>query len=458
MNAPGPSILPVGRPDAGRPALDDLVRSCVECGLCLPHCATYLATGNEVQSPRGRILLLGEVVAGRLSARDPSVAAAFDRCLGCMACTAVCPSGIHEDLMTQIQRLGHEGTDPGKERVARWLDRPAILSILRRAATLARLLLRTALGVHWRRRLARAVAPLPRLARRLGTLPTGPGADRALLERIDALLARRGLPVPAPAPARPQHDVGDTGGPAPGAPIPSLAWFTGCADESLLPDTARRLRDLARALGARVDIPDGQGCCGALAAHRQDDGRAARLSRRNAEAFVGTAADTAIVVASSGCHRHLAHETSPLAGRVVDAVAAVESLLQRFPVPLATIPLRVAVHDPCHGRDGREPATAPRAVLGRIPGLQIVEPSEATVCCGAGGTYSLRHARLSATMGARKAGVLAATGCDLVVTTNAGCLGQIADGLEQRAEPVPVLPLTDLLWYAWRRGAGRESP
>jgi len=157
--------------------LDQLLRRCVMCGLCLPHCATYLASGDETLSPRGRLLLLGEVLQGRLPAREPAVARAFDLCLGCMACTATCPSGVAFDLVSHLQTLGRlANRRPGPDPVT-LLDRPWVLRLLRRAGAWSRCLLVRLLGADWRRRLQTAPPPVARLARWLGTLPTAPEKD-----------------------------------------------------------------------------------------------------------------------------------------------------------------------------------------------------------------------------------------------------------------------------------------
>jgi glycolate oxidase iron-sulfur subunit len=163
------------------------------------------------------------------------------------------------------------------------------------------------------------------------------------------------------------------------------------------------------------------------------------------------AGDAVLVAEAAGCALALRDYPAPVAGATRDAVEVLAGLA----LPqLAALPLRVALHDPCHLRHGLGVVAEPRLLLRRIPRLTVVEPEEAEVCCGSGGVYSLRHRALSAAMGRRKAEALARTGADLVVTSNPGCLGQIADGLALVAPELPVLPLTDLIWYAWRR-AGR---
>jgi len=409
-----------------RAALESLRRSCVECGLCLPTCATYLATGDEMHSPRGRLLLLGEVLAGRLEADQPEVRDAFDHCLGCLACTATCPSGVSAELLDWVRPA-----DNDRQRLITLLDRRTVLRLLRRLAALTRGLLKRLLGASWRRRLAGAP-----LARMLGTVPLGPGSDAALVKQLDGLLQGRtvhSLAVREVAPAAGRR----------------VAFFRGCADEHLLPHTARRLRETLIELGCELVEPEGQDCCGALATHLEARSRAAKLQRRNQVAFAPhlDRCDH-VVVAAAGCGRELSIQPGELAAKVIDAITLLAELA---PTDLSPVPLRVAVHDPCHARHGLGVVEAPRSLLRCIAGLEVLEPVEAEVCCGSAGVYGVQHPELSAAMGRRKAEALAATGCDLVVTTNPGCLGQIADGLALVAPSIPILPLSDLIWYARRR-------
>ncbi len=414
--------------------LDTLLRSCIECGLCLPHCATYLASGNEALSPRGRLLLLRHERATPLA---PAVRASFDLCLGCQACVTACPSGIAPALLEHLQtlaapRAGWAGPVPVSA-----LERPRVLALVKPVVGALRAAARALAGATWRRRLAAGPRPLRRLARLLGSLPTSPDGDDELRRRLDALCQGRGAREPAPAaPASP-----GTG--------PVVALFEGCADRALLPGTARRLRGLLLAAGCRLREVPRQDCCGALASHTGRPDRAARLRAHNLAAFAPhLAACDHVVVAAAGCGQELSSRPDVLGGKGLDAVV----LLADLPLPpLRAVPLRVAVHDPCHARHTRGILAEPRSLLARIPGLEVVEPAEAEVCCGSAGAYALRHAEFSGVMGRRKAAALAATGCDVVVTTNPGCLGQIADALAEVAPEVPILPLTDLVWYAWTR-------
>ncbi len=422
--------------------LDLLLRSCIQCGLCLPHCATYLASGSEVQSPRGRLLLLRDLLAGRLPRGQRDVLRAFDLCLGCHACETACPSGVSFELFEFAKALAfRELPGAGLPFPGLRLSSRSGLRVLRAGAGLARSLLRRLRGPAWRQRLARGPAWLRPWARKLGTLPCSPERNAELVALLDGLAARARLRAGggAAASAAPSTAGAGTGAPA-------VAFFRGCVNDVLLPGSARRLRDLLAAAGCRLLVPAGQECCGALAAHTGRGDVAARQRAGNSKALgAALAGCDALVVEAAGCGLELKGYPPEVAAKVVDAAV----LLADLPLPrLRPVPLRVVLHDPCHARHGQGIITEPRRLLRRIPGLQLCEPEEAEVCCGSGGAYSLMHPDLSAAMGRRKAEKLAATGADLVVTGNPGCLGQIADALAFVAPELPVIPLTDLVWYA----------
>ncbi|MEN8007615.1 MAG: (Fe-S)-binding protein [Candidatus Krumholzibacteriota bacterium] len=433
--------------------LDNLLRQCVQCGLCLPHCATWLATGNEVQSPRGRLLLLGEMLPSTEAVSVPGVfLQAFDQCIGCRACETACPSGVPFSLLEYGQQravgLLTDRADglprpavPGS--VLRRLDRTGFLGFMSGVAGLARGLLAALAGRTWRHRLAGSPAGAGQLVRLLGSMPTSPRTDGELLRMLDGLSGGK--------------SGGKSGGELQGegrslqpGPGPRIAFFRGCANAALLPGTSRRLHDLLVEAGCRIEEPVTQDCCGALAAHTGRPGRAADLRGRNREAFSGALAAGAVIVAeAAGCSHELGQYGEDFQEKVIDATVLLAGL--DLP-PAGRVPLRVVYHDPCHARHGQGIVTEPRQLLQAIPGLELVEPVEAEVCCGSGGAWGLRYPEISADLGRRKAANLIAAGADLVVTSNPGCLGQIADALLLDAPDLPILPLTDLIWYAVQKG------
>ena len=433
--------------------LDELLRQCIQCGLCLPHCATWLATGNEVQSPRGRLLLLGEMIRPSDTKMDTAAIPAaflqaFDQCIGCRACETACPSGVPFSLLEHGQmraaevsphRLGLPGPAvPGA--VLRRMDQPGFLELLSRAAGVVRGVLTVVVGRTWRQKLDQVPAGAGRLVRLLGSMPTSPRSDAELVRMLDGLC---GLEPRQGQGSRPGAGLNASGNPLQG---PKVAFFRGCANAGLMPGTSRRLQDLLSASGCRIEEPDGQDCCGALASHTGRPGRSADLRRRNRDAFDQVLNEGTVIVAeAAGCGHELKGYGDDFQSGVVDAAVLLAGL--DLP-PLGSVPLKVVYHDPCHARHGQGIVDEPRKLLKSIPGLEIVEPTEPEVCCGSGGAWGLRYPDLSDELGRRKAADLAATGADLVVTSNPGCQGQIADGLQLTAPGLPILPLTDLLWYA----------
>jgi len=443
---------PRGTPIApDRHEVEQLLRNCVQCGLCLPHCATWLATGNEVQSPRGRLILLGEMLAevDPMAQDTPlSFLQALDQCIGCRACETACPSGVPFSLLdlgkTMADSRPHGAVgEPGSSVpgfIARRLDRTGFLKFLGGVAGWARGVLGVLAGKNWRKRLTKAPGKTGNLVRLLGSVPTAPGPDAALIRLLDGLCRWRTEPGP-------------TGGWTPDAGSadgPEVAFFTGCANAGLLGPSSRRLREVLRAAGCRLEVPAGQECCGALAAHTGRPGRAAGLRSRNRDAFAAFAdKDAVILVEAAGCGHELRQYGGDFSSRVADSVV----FLSTIDLPdLGGVPLKVAYHDPCHARHGQGIVAEPRRLLAAIPELTVVEPEEPEVCCGSGGAWGMRYPEMSEALGRRKAGNLAASGADLIVTANPGCMGQINDALRVTESDLSILPLTDLLWYAVVRG------
>ena len=439
--------------------VEDLLRRCVECGLCLPHCATWLGTGNEVNSPRGRLVLLRDLLNRPGNEAPQAYLEAFDLCIGCRACETACPSGVPFSLLERGQELamarlerkpGRSAGVPGGEFLLRHLDSKSFLKTAGKAGGVARRVLAALAGNEWRKKLDSG--PAGSLVRLLGTMPTAPGTDSELQLLLDRKCGRERHVCGNSA------AVGAKAAKPPGDLEPRVAFFTGCANGGLLSATSRRLVELLTAAGCEVVLPTGQDCCGALASHTGRPGRAAALRRENQAAFAPyLTGRTRILVEAAGCGLEMKEKYEDgLAARISDAVVLLAEL--DLP-PLGEVPLRVAYHDPCHARHGQGIVAEPRQLLRRIPGLELVEPTEPEVCCGSGGAWGLTHPELSARLARRKAADLAATGADLMVTSNPGCLGQIADGLALEDPGLPILPLTDLLWYAWwcANGCAQEN-
>jgi glycolate oxidase iron-sulfur subunit len=412
-------------------------KDCVHCGFCLPACPTYQLWGEEMDSPRGRIHLVTQLLDGA-----PLTAAAaehFDRCLGCMACMTACPSGVQYDQIIEAARDLTEAADKGDdagsadgladEAAARWAGRSAA-DRLTRAAIFA--------IFPYPARLRLATAPL-RLAQRTG-------ADR--------LMARGGLIGKiSPAAEQALRLAPPAERPLPPGRLPSriaargqrravVGMLTGCVQSVFFPRVNAATARVLAAEGCDVIIPRSQGCCGALSLHSGRAAEAAAFARRTIETFEAAGVD-AIIVNSAGCGSAMkeygrllsddpewATRAAALSSRVRDLAEFLDSI-----GPVATRhPVRVvaAYHDACHLGHAQRVTAAPRALLRGIPGLELVELRDAGMCCGSAGVYNLLQPEAARTLGERKADAVAASGAALLVSANPGCTLQITASLAER--------------------------
>ncbi len=402
------------------------VETCIHCGFCLPTCPTYELLGDEADSPRGRIMLMKEVLEGTL---DPAVAAPhIDRCLGCVACQTHCPSGVpYGNLLSSYRsRESTRGTSP------------------------------RSLANRVRRQLASWTLPYPRrfaLAIRMGKLGRKlsfltPTALRPMLELV---------PDELPPPIKPAIDS-----PAIGEPRGRVMLHIGCAAQVLRPDiTAAAIRVL-NLNGIAVHTPPAQRCCGALHWHIGDDSKAAKLALANVQAFGD--GDEPIITTAAGCGSGMHEYPLILAGqsnaalvekfshRVVDISVYLHRVGITPPTPPAagSTPLRIAYHDACHLAHAQRVRIPPRKLLQLIPGVELIDVVEADMCCGSAGTYNIDQPELAGQLGERKAKNLLATKCDMVALGNIGCQVQIEQHLAKLDSPVPVLHTIQILDRAYR--------
>jgi glycolate oxidase iron-sulfur subunit len=393
--------LPLTALGSDGPAMATAVSSCVHCGFCLPACPTYKVLGEEMDSPRGRIVLMKEVLEGALPLADAAVH--LDRCLGCLACETACPSGVrYRDLIT-----------PMRARLAR--SRPrwrqaqlrALLAVMESPARF-----RSALGAG---RLARPLA---------GLLPASLGAMLGLLPRRVGKAAAPAPHVPAIGPRRGR-----------------VALMTGCVQQVLRPSiTAAAARVLA-GQGVEVVVPPNQGCCGALAGHCGEMARGTSLAAAHRQQFPADV--DAIVVTAAGCGSWLKdhpHDGPP----TLDVAEYLDRIALRAPLQLSS-PIRAAYQDACHLTHGQQVSAAPRRLLAAVDGLTVVPLSDAGICCGSAGLDNLEQPEIAAELGARKAAAIVASGVSLVVSGNIGCLTQLDASLARAGEAVATCHLVELL-------------
>ena len=397
--------------------------TCVHCGFCLQSCPTYLVTGDEADSPRGRIVLMRRLAEGALAAEDHGLQYHLDRCLGCRACEPVCPSGV-----------GYGGAlEAARDRIGtRRPPAPLARFLLLAVATpwLRRLVFGTA---RWLRPLARALAGWSRPRFAIGMLAgTRAWSDGSEGRRIDGSTRPRSVD---PSIRRP------------------VVIFSGCIQHELFGHVnAAAARTLAVNGFALVDAP-AQGCCGALHAHAGDLEGARALARANVRAL-SERPDALIAATAAGCGAMLreygnllasdplAEAARALAGRVRDVT---ELLAEAGPRAGGEVRARVAYDAPCHLLHAQRVDAAPLAVLAAVPGIEVLAHAEAEVCCGSAGIYSLLQPALSHAVLRRKLEALTSVEPDVVVTGNPGCAMQIAAGLTAAgvvtsvAHPVEVL-------------------
>lgn len=393
-----PCAVP-GTPLAG---VVDGIMTCVHCGFCLQACPTYLAVGDENDSPRGRILLMRSVVEGDLSIDDPAFTSHIDRCLGCRGCETACPSGVPYGQLLEATRATMVQREP-PPLVAR-----IILSLFARPR-LMRPLLAAA-------RAFRATG-LPRL---LARLPGRVGFGFGMLASTTSPLRHR---------AYRGVGSGERG---------RVATLRGCVMEGLFAETNRATeRTLVCNDYSLTDAP-GQGCCGALHAHAGDLEGARSLARRNIAAFERSGADY-IAVNASGCgammkeYGHLLADDPEWGARAASLSERVrdvsELLAAAGPRPGGALALRVTYDAPCHMVHAQRVVRPPLQLLESIPGIELVPLADADQCCGSAGIYNLVQPELAAGVLEPKLANIESTGARYVATGNPGCLMHIGSGL-----------------------------
>ncbi len=400
---------------------------CVHCGFCLPACPTYLATGDENDSPRGRIVLMRALANGELLPTDASLGHHLDRCLGCRGCEPACPSGVSYG----------QGLAAARSILADARGMPATARVV--------------LGVFSTELLWRPLFTIARWLRSTGLPRMLAGGGR--LSFSFGMLASTAPPLRPTAPL-PRAAANRGSG-------PTVALFAGCVMDTLFPHVHAAARRTLEVNGYRVVEVRGQGCCGALHEHAGDHAGARTLARANVAAF--GAADF-IAVDSAGCGALLKEygallegpEATAFAGRVRDVT---ELLADRGPRPAGPLDLDVAYDAPCHLQHAQRVHAAPLAVLRAIEGLRLRELPGADRCCGSAGIYSLLEPGLSREVLAAKlesiGSVVPVPG--MIATGNPGCLMQIGAGLLAAGVAARVAHPVELLDMAYQLSGAYDS-
>ncbi len=427
---------------------------CVQCGLCLPACPTYITTGLETDSPRGRIRLIKALADGRIELTPP-VAHHLDLCLDCHACETACPSGVvyHElieETRTRLTSTPPSTATPTIQTLADKLVRAITLHVLPYPPRLKLVIFP-----------ARLLQKL-RLWQRLTKPPISRVIPTPLLKMMRTLPTQSTLWEPDLDHHYPAADAPDATRKA------TASLFTGCIGSVLFQDINRQAIDLLRHARCDVAVPRTQLCCGALHHHAGHVEHAKALARANIDAFLKTAHtdqphDQYIVNHIAGCgamlkqYPHLLRDDPVYADRARDFASRVRDISELLvtldpPRPTHLLPPHLTTatyHDPCHLAHAQQVVAPPRQVLSWIENLTLTPLPESDMCCGAAGSYNLTQPAMAAQLGQRKVQRIQETNSRVCVTGNVGCAMQIKSEAERLGTPLTVLHPVTLLHKAY---------
>ena len=403
---------------------NEILRSCVHCGFCTATCPTYQVLGDELDSPRGRIYLIKDMLENDRPA-DAKTVKHIDRCLSCLACMTTCPSGVHYMHLVDHARAHIEATykRPLFDRVLRW--------------TLAQII------------------PYPTRFR-LALLGAKIGRPFAFLmpdARLRAMLEM----APKTIPPVSRNDDPQTFKPTAQKKM-RVALMTGCAQKALNTDINDATIRLLTRLGAEVVIAKEAGCCGALVHHMGKEDASHAQAAANIRAWTEEGPFDAIVINTSGCgttvkdYGHM-FRNDPLAedaARISAAAMDVSEVIEKLGLPEgAPKGLRVTYHAACSLQHGQKITATPKTLL-KTAGFEVVEPADSHLCCGSAGTYNLLQPEISSELKRRKVKTLEAKAPDLISAGNIGCMMQIGSGTD-----VPIVHTVELL--DWATGGPRPK-
>jgi glycolate oxidase iron-sulfur subunit len=440
-----PPLLQIGghapAQDGARPGSNidyELFLDCVHCGLCTASCPTFVETGNENDSPRGRIYLMRAVTDGRLELNQ-HMRRHLELCLDCRGCESACPSGVQYGKLIEPFRVSMEqaGTaERGNPKTNDWFHKYILFGMfpypdrlragLRPARVaqllgLDKLLIQTGLWRLLPSRLGRLVTMLPPLEKPLPQLPTFFAASGRRRARV--------------------------------------ALFTGCVGDVLFRQTNWATARVLQANGCDVVVPREQACCGAIHFHAGSSEPARTLADTNLAAFDPDSVD-AIIVNVAGCgsmlkdyghhwHDEQQPERAAFAAKVRDCSEFLDDL--GLITPPGEIRVTATYHDACHLVHAQKVREQPRNLLRKIRGLKLVELAESDLCCGAAGTYNLTEPEMAEKLGRRKLENIRKTGARVVITSNAGCLLQIAREARMQGEKLKIMHPMEVLDLSYRK-------
>jgi glycolate oxidase iron-sulfur subunit len=411
------SFTPEQLTDPGIKRASEILRACVHCGFCTATCPTYQVLGDELDSPRGRIYLIKDMLESGRPA-DAKTVKHVDRCLSCLACMTTCPSGVHYMHLVDEARAYIERT-----YTRPWHDRALRFMLAK-------------------------IVPNPRLFRfaMRGAMLARPFARFLPDARLRAMVGMAPPRLPKPSP----NDLAQVF-PANGARKFRVALQIGCAQRALNTDINDATIRLLQRLGCDVVIPKNLGCCGALTHHMGREHEAHAQARHNINAYLDAGDLDAVIINTSGCgttvkdYGHMFRNSEMAAGATkISALAKdVSEFVASIGLPSgAPKGLRVAYHSACSLQHGQQIKSAPKDLLKQV-GFDVVEPSDPHLCCGSAGTYNLLQPEISGELKKRKVATLEAKKPDVISAGNIGCMMQIGSGTG-----IPIVHTVELLDWA----------
>ena len=416
---------------------------CVHCGLCLPACPTYAELGLEMDSPRGRIYLMRAYAEGRIDITDNLVHHVY-QCLDCRACETACPADVHYGSIVELARAEIEKKRP-RSGGQQWL-RNLIFKRLLPSSVLLHLSF-LPLRVYQKsgmRKLVRKLGLLNLLPKQLKTM-------ESMLPQLPQRSLKRGIRSVNPSEGPRQHRVG---------------LVSGCLMNEMFTHINLATVNVLTRNGCEVVVPGNQTCCGALQVHSGERETAKGLARRNIKVFEQAEVDV-VIINAAGCGAQLKEydellEDDPEYGERAQAftekVKDVSEFLGEISLneTLGRVDARVAYHDACHLAHGQQIREQPRSLLGKIPGIELVELGESDWCCGSAGVYNITHPEMAERLLSRKITHVNKASPDIVATGNPGCILQIQHGIDQEGKQIEVLHPVQLLDRAYQIAANRS--
>ena len=416
---------------------EKILRSCVHCGFCTATCPTYLTLGDELDSPRGRIYLIKEMLENDRPA-DAKTVKHIDRCLSCLSCMTTCPSGVHYMHLVDHARAHIENT----------YKRPFMDRLIRTILT-------NVLPYPSRFRAATKLA-------KLGKPFAGVMKSIPMTERFGAMLDLAPSSLPEKTEA-----IGPKVYEATGQKRGRVAILSGCAQPVLQPGTNEATISLLKRLDIEVVLPKGEGCCGALVHHMGKEDAALVSARQNVDAWMaeieGDGLD-AIVITASGCgttikdYGHMLRDDAAYAEKAKKVSALAKDIVEylsetELPAPAFKPDLKLAYHSACSMQHGQKITMQPKNLL-RAAGFAVSDVPEGHLCCGSAGTYNIMQPEIAGKLRDRKIKNIKSTKPDIIAAGNIGCITQIANGMADDGANIPIVHTIELLNWVY----GGEVP